>query len=73
MSVEWLWMPAVLAEANQDGMWMAIIFVTVSVMGSAWGIVSAVVKHRERMAKIGMGIDPDAAKAESTSSGGCCG
>ena len=73
MSVEWLSIPAVLAEANQDGMWMAIIFVTVSVMGSTWGIVSAVIKHRERMAKIGMGIDPDAAKAESTSSGGCCG
>jgi hypothetical protein len=73
MSVEWLSMPAVLAEANQDGMWMAIIFVTVSVTGSTWGIVSAVIKHRERMAKIGMGIDPDAAKAESTSSGGCCG
>jgi len=35
--------------------------------------VSAVIKHRERMAKIGMGIDPDASKTESTSSGGCCG
>jgi hypothetical protein len=54
-------------------MWAAIVFVTVAVMGSAWGIVSAVIKHRERMAKIGMGIDPDAAKAESTNSGGCCG
>ena len=73
MSLEWFSVPAVLAEVNQDGMWMAIIFVTVAVMGSAWGIVSAVIKHRERMAKIGMGIDPDAAKSESTSSGGCCG
>jgi len=73
MSFEWFSVPAVLAEMNQDGMWAAIVFVTVAVMGSAWGMVSAVIKHRERMAKIGMGIDPDASKTESTSSGGCCG
>jgi hypothetical protein len=28
--------------------------------GSTKGIVKMVIQHRERMAKIGMGIDPDA-------------
>jgi hypothetical protein len=73
LSFEWFSVPAVLAEVNQDGMWAAIVFVTAAVMGSAWVIVAAVIKHRERMAKIGMGIDPDAAKSESTTSGGCSG
>jgi hypothetical protein len=42
------------------------VFVTVAVTGSAWGIVSAVIKHRERMAKIGMGIDPDAPRQDDS-------
>jgi hypothetical protein len=73
MSVEWFWVPAVLAEVNQDGMWAGIVFTTAAVMGGSYGIVHAVIRHRERMAKIGMGIDPDASKTESTTSGGCCG
>jgi hypothetical protein len=66
MSFEWFSVPAVLAEVSQDGMWAAIVFVTVAVTGSAWGIVSAVIKHRERMAKIGMGIDPDAPRQDDS-------
>jgi hypothetical protein len=36
-----------------------VIPVTGIVMGCAVAIVKSVIRHRERMAKIGMGIDPD--------------
>jgi hypothetical protein len=36
-----------------------VIPVTAIVMGCLTAIVKSVIKHRERMAKIGMGIDPD--------------
>jgi hypothetical protein len=37
-----------------------VIPVTAIVMGCLVAIVKSVIRHRERMAKIGMGIDPDA-------------
>jgi hypothetical protein len=53
MSFEWLAVPVL---ASDEGIWVliplaAIVMVIV--------IVKSVIKHRERMAKIGMGIDPD--------------
>jgi hypothetical protein len=60
MSLGWLAAMTVLAEVDQSSLWTGIFFTTSAVMGGSWGIVHAVIKHRERMAKIGMGIDPDA-------------
>jgi hypothetical protein len=37
-----------------------LIPIAAIVCGSIKGIVKIVIQHRERMAKIGMGIDPDA-------------
>jgi hypothetical protein len=54
MSFEWLLSPVVASDA--EGIWVlipmaAIVMVIV--------LVKSIIKHRERMAKIGMGIDPD--------------
>jgi hypothetical protein len=62
---------SVLAEVDQGSLWAGIFFTTAAVMGGSYGIVHAVIRHRERMAKIGMGIDPDAAR--SPESENCCG
>jgi hypothetical protein len=41
-----------------------LIPITAIVMFGTLAIVKAVIHHRERMAKIGMGIDPDAQPAD---------
>jgi hypothetical protein len=45
-----------------------IIPVTAIVMGCLVAIVKSVIRHRERMAKIGLGIDPDAASSAGQTS-----
>jgi hypothetical protein len=60
MSLGWLSTAALLAEVDQASLWTGIFFTTAAVMAGSYGIVHAVIRHRERMAKIGMGIDPDA-------------
>jgi hypothetical protein len=66
MSFEWFWVPALAADHTQfvldPGMVALLIPITVIVFGFTAGIVKMVIQHRERMAKIGMGIDPDAPK-----------
>jgi hypothetical protein len=62
MSFDWFLAPVL---ASDEGIWVliplaAIVMVIV--------IVKSVIKHRERMAKIGMGIDPDFDPAESQAS-----
>ena len=62
MSFDWHLVPVL---ASDEGIWVliplaAIVMVIV--------IVKSVIKHRERMAKIGMGIDPDFDPAESQAS-----
>jgi hypothetical protein len=59
MAFDWLSIPFIVAN-SEDAMWSGIVGVAAFVMGFAYMIVLAVIKHRERMAKIGMGIDPEA-------------
>jgi hypothetical protein len=68
MAFEWLAIPLVMAETSTDGMWGAIVGVAAFVMGFGYAIVLAIIKHRERMARIGMGIDPDADPQDSRAS-----
>ncbi len=42
------------------GVFALLIPIAAIVFGSLTVIVKSIIKHRERMAKIGMGIDPDA-------------
>jgi hypothetical protein len=42
------------------GVFALLIPISAIVFGSLTVIVKSVINHRERMAKIGMGIDPDA-------------
>jgi hypothetical protein len=54
MSFDWLCAPVLASDA--EGIWVliplaAIVMVIV--------LVKSVIRHRERMAKIGMGLDPD--------------
>jgi hypothetical protein len=73
MGLEWLSTAAVLGEVDQGSLWAGIVFTTTAVMGGTYAIVKAVIKHRERMAKIGMGIDPDMeSRTGSTPSETCC-
>jgi hypothetical protein len=58
MSIESLLTP-LLAQSNADGIWVLIPLAAICMFSTA-AIVKAVIRHRERMAKIGMGIDPDA-------------
>jgi hypothetical protein len=47
--------------------WPAAITIIAIVLGcSATAIVKMVIRHRERMAKIGMGIDPDFSSPEGS-------
>jgi len=48
------------SEAPPDAGLIALCIPVVAIVcGSVIMIVKSVIKHRERMAKIGMGIDPD--------------
>jgi hypothetical protein len=63
MSSEWLWAPALAADSPMvvdPGVIALLIPITAIVFFSLAGIVKMILHHRERMAKIGMGIDPDA-------------
>jgi hypothetical protein len=74
MSLGWLSTAAVLAEVDQSSLWTGIFFTTAAVMAGSYGIVHAVIRHRERMAKIGMGIDPDlASKTDASATESCRG
>jgi hypothetical protein len=42
-----------------------LIPITAIVVFGTLAIVKAVIQHRERMAKIGMGMDPDASPADN--------
>jgi hypothetical protein len=56
MSLEWLTVPVLASDSDVIWVLFAIagfFMVTVVI------IVKSVIKHRERMAKIGMGLDPD--------------
>jgi hypothetical protein len=59
MPFESLGISAVLANSVDQGIWPAAVAVSAIVMGSSYGIVKSIINHRERMAKIGMGLDPD--------------
>jgi hypothetical protein len=56
MSFEWLLVPVLASDA--EGIWVLIPLAAI-VMGFSAAIAKSVMRHRERMAKIGMGIDPD--------------
>jgi hypothetical protein len=56
MSFEWL--APVLADSSAEGIWVLIPLAAI-VMGGAATIAKMVMNHRERMARIGMGLDPD--------------
>jgi hypothetical protein len=45
--------------ASDDGIWVLIPLAAITI-GGVGAIMKMVMNHRERMAKIGMGIDPDA-------------
>ncbi len=68
MSFDWSIIPPVLASQDES-MWAGIVGSVAFVMGFGYAIVHAIIRHRERMAKIGMGIDPDESKTGATSSG----
>jgi hypothetical protein len=71
MSFESFLVPLLASDA--EGIWVLIPLAAISLGGAAI-IVKSVIRHRERMAKIGMGIDPDLSPGtDSTHSGGCCG
>ncbi len=59
MPFDWLGISAVLADSVDQGIWPAAVAVSAIVMGSSYAIVKSIISHRERMAKIGMGLDPD--------------
>ncbi len=64
MSLDWL--SALLLAADSvplvidPGIIALFIPIIAIIFGSIAGILKMVIKHRERMAKIGMGMDPDA-------------
>jgi|HubBroStandDraft_6_1064221.scaffolds.fasta_scaffold775407_1 hypothetical protein len=45
--------------ASDDGIWVLIPLAAITI-GGVGAIMKMVMNHRERMAKIGMGLDPDA-------------
>jgi hypothetical protein len=66
MPIDWVAISAVLADSAESGIWPAAVAVSAIVMGSSFAIVRSIINHRERMAKIGMGIDPDVPSVEWT-------
>jgi hypothetical protein len=46
------------------GVFALLIPISAIVFGSLTVIVKSIINHRERMAKIGMGIDPDAPRSQ---------
>jgi hypothetical protein len=62
MSFDWFLAPVL---ASDEGIWVTIPLAAIVMVVV---IVKSVIRHRERMAKIGMGIDPDFDPAESQAS-----
>jgi hypothetical protein len=62
MSFDWFLAPVL---ASDEGIWVTIPLAAIVMVVV---IVKSVIRHRERMAKIGMGIDPDFDPAESQTS-----
>jgi len=60
MSFDWLLVPVLASDA--ETVW---VLIPLAAIVGAVLIVKSLIKHRERMAKIGMGIDPDFDPAES--------
>ena len=54
MASEWLLVPVLASDA--EGIWVLIPLAAIAMVII---LVKSIIKHRERMAKIGMGIDPD--------------
>jgi len=66
MPFDWLAISTVLADSADQGLWPvavaawpAVVAVAAIGMGYFYAIVKSIISHRERMAKIGMGVDPD--------------
>ncbi|HEV8001266.1 MAG TPA: hypothetical protein VGP63_15370 [Planctomycetaceae bacterium] len=57
MPFDWSLVPLLASDA--DGIWVLIPLAAITI-GGVGAIMKMVMNHRERMAKIGMGIDPDA-------------
>lgn len=57
MTVDWCWGPLLASDA--EGIWVLIPLAAITI-GGIGAIMKMVMNHRERMAKIGMGLDPDA-------------
>ncbi len=55
--------------SDAEGIWVLIPLAAI-VMGSLAAIAKSVMNHRERMARIGMGIDPDYNPADPRTSVG---
>jgi hypothetical protein len=56
MSLEWLLIPVLASDA--EGIWVLNPLAAI-LAGSSYAIVKSRIRHRERMAKIGMGMNPD--------------
>ena len=56
MSSEWLIIAAL--ESDPAGIWILIPLAAIAAVVTII-VVKSVIRHRERMAKIGMGMDPD--------------
>jgi hypothetical protein len=57
MTVDLCWAPLLASDA--EGIWVLIPLAAITI-GGIGAIMKMVMNHRERMAKIGMGLDPDA-------------
>ncbi|HET6327103.1 MAG TPA: hypothetical protein VFG04_20650 [Planctomycetaceae bacterium] len=67
MTANWCWAPLLASDA--EGIWVLIPLAAITI-GGIGAIMKMVMNHRERMAKIGMGLDPDApSKDDSTGCG----
>jgi hypothetical protein len=68
MAFDWCLTPLLASDA--EGVWVLIPLAAITI-GGIGAIMKMVMNHRERMAKIGMGIDPDApSKDDLTGSAG---
>lgn len=57
MTFDWSLVPLLASDA--EGIWVLIPLAAITI-GGVGAIMKMVMNHRERMAKIGMGLDPDA-------------
>jgi hypothetical protein len=69
MSFDWFVIPILAADQSpvviDPGIIALFIPILAIVFGSIAGILKMLIHHRERMAKIGMGMDPDAPTASA--------